>query len=705
MAALAPVSAHAVFVRGHVVTPLGVPIPYARVQLILGTRNVGVGISGPDGSYEIRTGLSGRFVLLTSRGSLVQIGRPFYGGSHDLLTQDIALSPDSIYAQPPASLPTRPFQVSHQQLLPNATLLPQLQAPATFLLQQGPLGSPAYLFVQGAAPSATQFRIDGTSAEDLGGTFNLGTISASGFSADTPGLALELTTIPALPDAEIATLSLRTPAAESLRPALVYTGDAGNLATIRNEAVATLAYRRADLLGSFARFDTANGAGAQAVPFHIATATANAGYHVSGSTSLRATLRQDVSATALAPFFGIASSGKQAAQNVYGTGSFTTSTTRLWTNTLRYGLSRKRQQAYLFAPVAPQSVTINGITATVTLPTAPTREDQATNRDEVAYETTYPARRWLQTSLDLRYQNERALDQSPAFRETLTRTHLTALPAISGELRHRIFYTAAATLDRSPTYGFNAAPSLGLAYAPVRPSQRRFHGSTFRATAATGFREPSLLEAQTPAIPRSRAFTLAEDQQILPSLTLTTTYFHNQFSHDYELRNQASATRQAVLTPTLAYRTQGLTLDLRYHPYPRVHLDAGYTYLATLTGQSAATDGLLTAVAGARPFHRPPQTGFATAAYSGPRLSASFQASFASRSDDSTTFAALQLPNRNLSPAQASLDAGASLVLTQRFTAFTQLTNLTDSQSLAPIGYRSAPFLIRTGLRIRLGRE
>ena len=703
LAALAPATAHAVFVRGKVTSPLGVPVAYARVQLIQGTRSVGEGIAGPDGSYEIRSGLSGRFLLLTSRGAMVQIGEPFYGGALDLVSKDILLAPGAIYPAPLASLPVQPLPISAQQLGAWTTLLPEL-APAAFQVQQGPVGSPAYVLVQGAAPSATQIRIDDVSAEDLGGRFNFGTVSTAGFFADIPATALELLATPALPDAEAATLTLHTPLAESLNPVLLYTGSAGGLATVRNETVATIAYRRADLLGSFTRYDTANGVGAEAVPYHLATVGFNAGYRISANTGLRATLHQDVAATALAPFFGIARSGKDANQDLFASATFFTSTSRYWSNTLRYGLARKREQLYLFTPVPAQQVTVDGITASVTLPGAPPREDQSTNRDEATYITDYRFRRWFSPGLSARYQSERALDESAAHREALTRNHLTFAPSFSGEIRHRVFYRAGATVDRSPLYGLNGAPSLGLTYAAIRPGPRRFRGSILRADAATGFREPSLLEAYVPGTPRSRHFSLAEDQLILPSLTLTTTYFHNQFSHDYELRQQASATQQAVVTPTLAYRTQGLAFDLRFHPYPRVQLNAGYTYLASLTELSASNE-LLSAAQGARPFHRPPQTGSASAQYTGPRFTASFKAAFASRSDDSTTLTALQLPNRNLSPAWASLDAAASLVLTQHITFITQLNNLADSRSIAPIGYHSTPFLATAGLRIRLGRE
>jgi hypothetical protein len=43
--------------------------------------------------------------------------------------------------------------------------------------------------------------------------------------------------------------------------------------------------------------------------------------------------------------------------------------------------------------------------------------------------------------------------------------------------------------------------------------------------------------------------------------------------------------------------------------------------------------------------------------------------------------------------------------VTKRIAVFTQMTNLTDNRHMAPFGYLSTPFLIRTGLRVRLGGE
>jgi iron complex outermembrane receptor protein/vitamin B12 transporter len=97
-----------------------------------------------------------------------------------------------------------------------------------------------------------------------------------------------------------------------------------------------------------------------------------------------------------------------------------------------------------------------------------------------------------------------------------------------------------------------------------------------------------------------------------------------------------------------------------------------------------------------------------TAQYSGGAFTATLNAAFAGRSDDSTNLLlnpTLLLPNHNLSPGYASLDAGVSYNITHAITAFTQLNNLADSRHIAPLGYLSTPFTIRAGVRIRIGRE
>ena len=61
---------------------------------------------------------------------------------------------------------------------------------------------------------------------------------------------------------------------------LVYSGDAGNLSTTRNEGIVSIAHTRADALISFARFNTDNDEPAARI--HLISSAANLGYHISG---------------------------------------------------------------------------------------------------------------------------------------------------------------------------------------------------------------------------------------------------------------------------------------------------------------------------------------------------------------------------------------------------------------------------------------
>src|SRR5579875_3236480 len=80
-------TARAVIVRGVVTDPLGAAVVGAQVRLIHGTQAIAIGVSGADGSYEIRSPSAGRFVLLTAATTFMpNISRDFYGGSMDVVT-------------------------------------------------------------------------------------------------------------------------------------------------------------------------------------------------------------------------------------------------------------------------------------------------------------------------------------------------------------------------------------------------------------------------------------------------------------------------------------------------------------------------------------------------------------------------------------------------------------------------------------------
>ena len=155
----------------------------------------------------------------------------------------------------------------------------------------------------------------------------------------------------------------------------------------------------------------------------------------------------------------------------------------------------------------------------------------------------------------------------------------------------------------------------------------------------------------------------------------------------------------------------------------------GYTYLdavvqrsfnsdneAYLGGYAPTYDGIpigaISPLTGARPFRRPPHTGFLSGSYASHQFSVVFTGVFASRSDDSTflEFAdaeggnSLLLPNRNLDHGYAKLDLGGSYQVLPWLGVYAQGENLMNDQHMAPIGYVTLPFNFRLGLRIQLGK-
>jgi iron complex outermembrane receptor protein/vitamin B12 transporter len=178
---------------------------------------------------------------------------------------------------------------------------------------------------------------------------------------------------------------------------------------------------------------------------------------------------------------------------------------------------------------------------------------------------------------------------------------------------------------------------------------------------------------------------------------------------------------------SLAFRAQGIETTVESGIGKNIFFRSGYTYLDSVVQHSFSSDnegaigiapgtfadtgipvGVYSPLNGARPFRRPPHTGFFTASYAGKRVTGVFTSAFASRGDDSTFlgYADLQqgnslvLPNRNLDWGYAKLDLGGSFKLLDWLNIYAQAENLTDNQHIAPIGYPSLPITLRTGLRL-----
>ena len=589
-------AARAAIVRGTVTDPLGAPVANARVQLIQGQGTAAFAISASDGSFEIRSGNPGRFLLLTSASTFApNIGTDFYAGTTDIVIRNVVLSPSMIRTEVsvtasgiPTPLPqlTAPVSfISQDDLLARIGVVDELrQAPGVTVVQTGQAGSVASLFVRGGNSDANKVLIDGIPAEDVGGRFDFGTVSSTGVAGVEvyrgPNSALYGS------DSQAAVVNLATPRGSSLKPVLNYSGDAGNLHTWRNEAAVSGTRNKADYYLAYSRFDTSN-----ALPddrFHASTSAANLGYNFSANTALRFTLRNADTAQGLPngyDFYNLVQNGKQSDQNLYSGATLENTTAAGWHNLARYGIARKREQAAYFGnsgnfltfpypfpyPGGPTTYSgyfgnvvnirgANGYTATGRAELYTTNRDQDSNRDELYLQSDYTFRHHLTALFGFRYENERGSFNIPAYFEfeKIQRTNFQYNLQLQGDLKNRLFYSLGGSLQKNHLYGIAGTPRIGLAWIPVRPaSSGFFHGTRLRANAATGVQEPSLsvefsslyrellalgdtadvaayrVEPLGPQ--RSRSFDVGVDQSILGQrLVLKAGYFHNQFSHQLE---------------------------------------------------------------------------------------------------------------------------------------------------------------------------
>jgi vitamin B12 transporter len=341
-------------------------------------------------------------------------------------------------------------------------------------------------------------------------------------------------------------------------------------------------------------------------------------------------------------------------------------------------------------------------------------------------------------------------------------------------LKERLFYTLGMDVMHYQLIGNGTSPHAGLSFYAMRPRDGIFSGTRLKFSFSQGIREPKLTE-ETGSLydflaqhggqatiqqlnispiqgPTTRTWEGGGEQSFWRQhIVFRLSYFHNQFDRAIEgvgaglvpaLLPNLTTDQQNQLKDvlngehaysldlnSLAFRAQGVEATVESGIGRSIFLRGGYTYLDSVVQRSFSSDnqallggyaptfdgipvGIYSPLKGARPFRRPPHTGFFTASYAGQKITGVFTSAFSSRSDDSTFLGymdlnqgnSLVLPNRNLDWGFAKLDLGASYKLLPWLSVYGQMENLTNNQHIAPVGYPSLPFSVRTGLRFEWTR-
>ncbi|MDQ2833504.1 MAG: TonB-dependent receptor [Acidobacteriota bacterium] len=630
--------AHAVVVRGTVTTPLGLPIGNARVQLVQGQKVAAFTFTQPDGTFEVRSAGSGRFLLLTSAAPFTpSIGEAFYGGITSVLTRNVTMEYTTVTAQlsslssgistPVQQTPAATMLVPPDTLATEITVTNVLrQAPGSMVVQTGQFGGPVALYVRGGPATGNQVLIDGISASDIGGRFDFSPIATT--ALDGPELYRGANSALYGTGAEASVVSLATSRTASLRPTLNYTGDAGNFHTYRNQAVLSGSHARIDYLTGFSRINSSN-----ALPndqYHSATTVANLGYSIFPNTLARFTLRNTDSDAGLPgphDIYGISASGKQSNQDIYSGITLENQLAGNWHNLARYGISRKREQVQQFAPTgqlllvnsnsvlyygAPVTLRgANGYTASGQAAFLLPSYDTVSNRDELYYQSGYIFPHRIAALFSFQYESERGRLLSPAFSPAVTidrsikRTNFLYTLQLRGDIKHRLFYSAGGSIEDNDLYGIAGTPRFGLSYAPVRPGRRIFRGTLLRANAAEGVQEPSLSANLTSlrqllnatgngaaisayrvapiSAERSRTFDFGIDQNIVnQKLILRANYFHDQFSHQLEGVNASGLEHYFHVPAPIATQLPSASVNSLAYRTQGLELSTRYQPYATL---------------------------------------------------------------------------------------------------------------------------
>jgi iron complex outermembrane receptor protein/vitamin B12 transporter len=810
-------------VRGIVTDATGARVSGATVVLLQNGKAVGTAVSATDGSYQIITGTTGRFFLLTSAKSFRQIETPvFYANQLDAVERNIVLEPEWVRESivvTPTGTPTPQPQTSSATTVMGpldldlrtdlVSVLPLM--PGTNVMQTGQRGSQSSLFVRGGNSDDNMVLIDGVEAGDLGGRFDFGTLPSTGLERSEVYRGANSSLYGA--GAESGVVSLTTPRGTTSFPSFFLRADGGNFNTQHEEAMVAGAHGKLDYLGAYSWLQTDN-----ALPndkHHMGAAAGNLGWQWSAKTQIRGTAHYNVSAVGIPnawDFYRVADNGTQKDQDIYAGGSIDNQTTDSFHNVVRYGLTRKREQSALwetsgelidnydgFGDVATfgQTVTIrgaNGASATgramldyvgncyqgqCTNEQYPFTFQLVSNRDALVYQGDFRFTPHLTGLIGFEFNDERGLEAVPDFftKEKAERTNYDYRAAVHGDFKSRFFYTLGGSLEHYSQFGVETTPRAGFTYQVLRSKSGVFSGTRILFNYGDAVREPELtaqfsslyrflttngysdvaqqLHIGPLAAPRSRMYDGGAEQAFLSDrILLRVCYFHNEFGKQIEsvgghllpnliagLSDQEKQELETALgfyytndyglaVNSQAFRAQGIESTLEGGIGRAIFLRGGYTYLDAVVQHSFDSDnealaggyepmwngipvGAISPLVGARPFRRPPHTGFATATYSRGAITGILNASFASRSDDSTylEFAdaqggnSLLLPNRNLNYGYARIDLGWSYQWKPWLGFYGIAENLTSNQHMGPIGYPTLPFNFRSGVKLQWGRE
>lgn len=581
------VAADAASIHGIVTDASGARVKGATVDLIANGQVVSTTVSGADGSFQIMTGLRGRFFLVVSATQFRQMETPgFYAGQLDIIERNIVLEPEWVHEsivvtatgtptpQPQTGSATSVIGPTELELRDDLVSSLRLM-PGTFVVQAGQLGSQSSVFVRGGDSDDNLVLVNGVSAGDLGGRFDFGPFTTTGLERSEVYRGPNSSLYGA--DAESGVVSSTTAHGTTSFPSLLFHGDFGRFQTSHEDLEAAGTYGKLDYLGAYSWLQTAND-----LPhdkFHVGTASGNFGFAPTGSTQLRGAVYYGVDATG-APgtfaFHQLSDNATEKDQDLYISASIDNQTTPDFHNMVRYGATRKREQYNLwqqsgsgafdaFGDSFGYPVTITGANGySVSGPvlmdfagTYPQGYQLVSNRDALVYQGDFTFTPHLVGQIGFQYEDERGAAPGSLYYSPVERRNYDYRAAVHGDFKSRMFYTLGGDLEHYSLFGVQTTPRAGVSVYAFRPRKGVLSGTRVMFNYGDAVREPSLtdqfyslynflqqnggqstieqMHISQISAPTTRTYEGGVEQAFFSQhLTFRTSFFHNEFGRQVE---------------------------------------------------------------------------------------------------------------------------------------------------------------------------
>ncbi len=587
-------------VHGVVSDATGAKVTGASVSLISSGKVIATAVSGADGSFQVSTGANGRFFLVVSAPSFRQLQTPdFYAGRLDSIERNAVLEPawarESIVVtatgtptpQPQTSAATTvlgPLELAQRVDLVSALRL----MPGAFVVEDGQRGAQTSLFVRGGDSDNNKVLVDGIDAGDLGGRFDFGILSTTAIESAEVYRGPDSDLYGA--DAESGVVSLTTPHGTTSFPSLILEGDGGSFFTSHEDVELAGAHNKYDYLGAYSWLQTANDLPMD--EYHVGTAAANLGFQPSANTQVRGTIHYGVDATGVPntwDFHHVADNATQKDQDIYLSASIANQTTASLHNTVRYGLTRKREQYHQWSPegvclpagkcAGPVTYTggnyyglpvtilgANGASASgqalldysqANGETYPNEYQLVSNRDQLVYRGDFTFTPHLIGLIGFQLEDERGAEPGSSYYTPVERWNYDYLASVHGDFKNRFFYMLGGDLEHYSLFGTDTTPRAGFSLYALRPRSGIFSGTRVLFNYGDAVREPSLTDqfyslynflamnggqstiAQLHIVPlqapQARTYEGGVEQDFVSQrVVFKTSFFHNEFGRQVE---------------------------------------------------------------------------------------------------------------------------------------------------------------------------